>query len=418
MACSKILQVLSGVSATSEVRPFRALGQGRRSIEDWKSTATGKSYTSIASSVPGLAKWVRAHAADDMEWIDESIHWLRLARAHPGPDDEWTDWQLALMLRMRGDHEGAATALAAVLKAKRNEFWAWAEAGRLYASDQPELARACFCRALTCPATDGFKINVRRSRGGARRTWRLSTNRGNPDCDRDRAEAGKSAGAAGSHRQPVVRPGNPGAEASGVLRPLRGRRLVLCFDNVKTGPGTTLGPSFPRPRILRGVEAAPAPRFAVRMGRTDLPSRRPGMKIQNRPAPVTITIGLQDDGREQSRRWSPGGGDFWDCLDAQGGILLSAARMERPVFIDRTAHQAAGLRGWFAKRWRPATPSSPGCDNPKRGGSTSPWRNRENWSSIRHPAILRGCSETRDSRSWMTSSCPHAGQALPQRRKV
>lgn len=385
MACSMILKVLSGVSAHFPkfglfVRWVR--DDGLR-LEDWKPNSfQGKSYSSVASSVArGLAKWVRVHAADDTEWIDESIHWLRLARAHPGPDDEWTDWQLALMLRMRGDHEGAATALAAVLKAKRNEFWAWAEAGRLYASDQPELARACFCRALTCPATDGFKINVYVDLAVV-----LAELGDYPQASRETLTAIEIREREGWKipqelqdliDSPWYDPEAPGAEESKAFYArYAAEALVLCFDNVKTGPGTYLGTIIPKAENPPpGWKPRPLPRFAVRdeQGKS-LSLVAPGMKIRNLEpgAPVTIVRGLQDDGRETIAQVVPrAAGTPWDCLDARGGILLGAARDGAPrVFIDRD-NSSIKLPDSAAGSLKALAPGDPVilrvATNPKRG---------------------------------------------------
>jgi len=69
---------------------------------------------------------------------------------------------MAILLRQMGDFQGAAELLASVIKTKRNEFWVWAEAGRLYQLEQPELALACFCRALECPAEPKFLVRAHR----------------------------------------------------------------------------------------------------------------------------------------------------------------------------------------------------------------------------------------------------------------
>jgi uncharacterized protein HemY len=59
-------------------------------------------------------------------------------------------------------HAEAAEMLGSVIKTKRNEFWVWAEAARLYADDQLDLARACACRALECGSDPKFTVNVHR----------------------------------------------------------------------------------------------------------------------------------------------------------------------------------------------------------------------------------------------------------------
>src|SRR5690606_29412409 len=133
--------------------------------EDWQSNEyQGSRYPSLAMKIArALCKWVKAHPDASNKQMAMTLEWAeRVRRTAKGDDALWLTWDMAILLRQMGDFHRAAELLAGVIKAKRNEFWVWAEAGRLYQSDQPELALACFCRALECPAEPKFLIRAHR----------------------------------------------------------------------------------------------------------------------------------------------------------------------------------------------------------------------------------------------------------------
>lgn len=130
--------------------------------EDWQySEFNGKYYAPIVCGVArNLAKWANQFQAieNDLTYI---LDWLRNTRMVAKGDDKlWLDWDSVKILKQLNRHTEATKILANVIKVKRNEFWVWQQAGQLYANEQPELARACFCRALSCGAKPEFSINV------------------------------------------------------------------------------------------------------------------------------------------------------------------------------------------------------------------------------------------------------------------
>ena len=66
---------------------------------------------------------------------------------------EWFGYYYARWLTMLGRYEEAATHLRAVVSAKKQEMWPWMHLAETYAQD-PEKARACYCRALLCEMHD------------------------------------------------------------------------------------------------------------------------------------------------------------------------------------------------------------------------------------------------------------------------
>ena len=131
---------------------------------DWEVVSyQGKHYSPLVCNVArSLARYANAFPqqtnSEDLNYI---IGWLENTRSVAEEDDKlWLDWDRVKLLKRLGRHTEAAQILSFVLKAKRNDFWVWQEAGRLYAYEQPELARACYCRALECKAKPEFTVNV------------------------------------------------------------------------------------------------------------------------------------------------------------------------------------------------------------------------------------------------------------------
>lgn len=144
---------------------MRWVGINGLGAEDWKYTQRDeKRFQPIAFKVArALAKCVKAFPDATTEDIALALEWIELIRpVAEGDDTLWLDWDKIFLLRRIHRHAEATGILGSVIKAKRNEFWVWAEAARLYAEDQPELALACACRALECGSDPKFTVNVHR----------------------------------------------------------------------------------------------------------------------------------------------------------------------------------------------------------------------------------------------------------------
>lgn len=131
---------------------------------DWQTTEfQGKRYSPLVCTMArSLAKWANSFLQySKPEDLVHIVAWLENTRlVAEGDDVLWLDWDRVKLLKRLGKHVEAVKILASVLKVKRNEFWVWQEAGRLYTQEQPDLARACYCRALECKAKPEFTVNV------------------------------------------------------------------------------------------------------------------------------------------------------------------------------------------------------------------------------------------------------------------
>ena len=110
-----------------------------------------KSYPSNALHLArALAAWVKSNPDKRTpEILDFALDTVEhVYRDSNDADKLWLEWDLAAMHRLAGDFDQAESRLKAVLKAKRSDFWPWAEAGRLYRPVQPKLAISCFCQAI------------------------------------------------------------------------------------------------------------------------------------------------------------------------------------------------------------------------------------------------------------------------------
>lgn len=141
----------------------RWVGIDGLAVEDWQ-VQKGQSgaFPPIGVKVArGLAKWIKEQTAPSADDLALGLDWLtRAATCAPGDDAVWVDWDRAQVLRLLGRHAEASEALIGVLRAKKQEFWAWAEAARLHASIDLELAIACACRALECCRDPRFAVKV------------------------------------------------------------------------------------------------------------------------------------------------------------------------------------------------------------------------------------------------------------------
>ena len=349
MACSVLLQQLCRIGP--EFPRFAAFVkwvgiEGLRQ-EDWISqTSNDGTWPALAVSVArALTKWTKARDTSP-ERLEETLRWLDAATpVAEGDDALWLQWDRAGMLRRLERYDEAAQALSDVIKTKRNEFWVWAEAGRLYGTDDPDLALACFCQALLCPSSPEFVAKAHRELA------EILAERG------DYSQASVEIGIAASARE--EQGWRLGEELESLMRepwfdpvPSDARKpkdfytehapmaLSLCFDEVETRPATFLGVlNLPPPRDAKpGWKPRPRTRFAV------LPQEGGSLSLFGphlRKTPwkpgeaVSLVVGRQAGQSDQTivqiiRRSD---GEPWDCTVPGHGLVAREASDDRPMQI-------------------------------------------------------------------------------------
>lgn len=360
MACSAILGQLTKVGPYLTKFPdiIGWVGTDGLRSEDWKPNVfEGKSYPSLAIKIArALSKWVKTHPDASSSQIGMALEWARRAKENSTSDDAlWLDWDVAILLRRRGDFQSAAELLAGVIKSKRNEFWVWAEAGRLYQSEQSELALACFCRALECPAEPKFLVRAHEE---------ISELLASQD---EYVQASLEINAAIAIREAegwplgrkleelLVKPWyDPSAEGAEDPKAFYARHsssaLALCFDVVETKPATCLGTLVPHaPAETRpDRKQKPLMRFAIRdeegVAWTMISPKTSKMNL-DAGSSLTLVIGRQQgDNRGTIIHVAPrADGAKWDCLEQSIGVVVLEAAGDKSmkVFVDSTGAEAA-----------------------------------------------------------------------------
>lgn len=350
MACSVVLQQLCRIGP--EYPRFAAfvkwVGIEGLRPEDWASQTSndGSAWPPLVVSVArSLTKWTKARDTS-IGRLEETLQWLDVAvPVAEGDDNMWLQWDRAGMLRRLERYDEAARALSAVIKTKRNEFWVWAEAGRLYRVDDLDLALACFCQALLCPSPPEFVAKAHRELA------ELLAERG------EYAQASKEIGIASSireeqgwrlgdeleglMREPWYEPAAPDAQDPRAFyaahAPLA---LSLCFDEVETRPATFLGVLvLPPPKDAKpGWKPRPRTRFAVRSGE-DRAISLIGPHLRKTPwnpgDPVSLVLGRQtdQDGETIVQIIRRPDGEPWDCTAPGHGVVSREASETRPMRI-------------------------------------------------------------------------------------
>ncbi|PRH81320.1 tetratricopeptide repeat-containing protein [Arenimonas caeni] len=317
--------------------------------EDWQPNEyQGKSYPSLATKIAlALCKWIKSHPDTSTdEDVDMALEWIDATRkAATGDIPLWLNWNAAILFRKKGEFQRATELLTSVIKAKRNEFWVWAEAGRLYQSEQPELALACFCRALECPAESKFLVKAHRELAellAELEEYAQASREVATTIDIRQAEGWPI----GREMEALIASPwyDPSAEGAEDPKEFYGRHspaaLALCFDIVETKAASYLGlliphtPKDPRP----GWKPKPLSRFAIK----DAQGRSwslvgPGIRKPKfeTGAPLTVVIGRQDgDDRQTIVHASVrSDGEQWDCLERGTGVVVREAADGKPLKV-------------------------------------------------------------------------------------
>ena len=350
MVCSSILAQLAKVGPHLPKFPgiIRWVGIEGLRDEDWQPRQyQGRTYSSLAMNIArSLCKWVRSHPDASQKQMAFALEWAQRV-GNTAKDDEslWLHWDMAILLRQMGDFQRAAELLASVIKTKRNEFWVWAEAGRLYQSEQPELALACFCRALECPAEPKFLVRAHRELAemlAEHEEYAQASQEVAITIDIRQAE-GWPVGREmeGLIAKPWYDPAAAGSrEPREYYAEHSPAALALCFDVVDTREANFLDlliphtPKDPRP----GWKAKPLSRFAIKDPNGHAWSLiSPGMKKQKFQfgTPLTVVVGRQHgDDRQTIVHVAPRkDGQQWDCLEPALGVITRQATADKSMKV-------------------------------------------------------------------------------------
>lgn len=307
--------------------------------QDWQvqQSDTGTWPPLVVTVARALTKWVKSRDPS-VDRLEQALQWVDASLTVADGDDRlWLQWDRAGILRRLERYDEAARALSAVIKAKRNEFWVWAEAGRLYATEDPDLALACFCQALLCSSSPEFVAKAHRELA------ELLAERG------DYAQASREIGIASSIREDQGRRLGPELEAlmreswydvdaAGAVEPrsyylkYAPAALTLCFDEVETRPATFLGVlNLPPPKDAKpGWKPRPRTRFAV-LSEGGKSTSLLGPHLRKVPwqhgDAVSLILGKQAGQSSETivqvvRRPD---GKAWDCTEAGQGVVARQA---------------------------------------------------------------------------------------------
>ncbi len=343
MACSMIIQQITKIGhllpGYADIIWWLRL-DGLRDEDRQANEYEGRTYPSLAVKIAlALCKWIKAHpdrANDDdfnmaFDWIDEA------RTGAPGDYPLWLDWNAAILLRHRCEFDRAAMALANVIRTKREQFWVWAEAARLYRKEQPDLALSCFCRAMECHAEPKFLVKTHRELAEL-----LVELEDYAQASREIAialEIREAHGwAPGRELEALIAsawydPDAPSAETPEEFYERHSAAaLQLCFDHVETREASYIGSLIPRRPDDAPANWRPRPleRFAIK-DESGTAWSLAGHKIRGLDLelgqPVMLVIGRQDgEDRQTIVHIAPRPqGTRWDCLEPGSGVVVREA---------------------------------------------------------------------------------------------
>ena len=365
-ALSNIIRDVCKIAPHFQTFPgfIRWVGSDGLGTEDWQySQREENRYPPIALGVArALAKWVRSFHDATPEDIDLTLDWIdRIRPVAEGDDALWLDWDKVFLLRRIHRHAEAASILGSVIKAKRSEFWVWAEAARLYAEDQPDLAVACACRALECGSDPKFTVNVHRELAQmlAERGDFSQASREVVTSINIRQEQGWGLD---KELQDLISSKWYDPSVTDAVNPREfyaqhsQDALVLCFDSVEIKSATYLGVIVPhQPKETSPTrKARPLPRFAVRDNNgASVSIIGPGVRISSFKIgePVTLVVGKQLENMRDAivQISARPDGSMWDCTDKGAGIVSREASEDKSlrIFLNRDVEVGIDHNSWI-----------------------------------------------------------------------
>jgi len=342
MSCSNILGQLAKVGMHLPRFPgiIKWIGMDGLRKEDWVAQQfNGHMVNSLAMKIAkSLYKWVEAHPDAKEEFVHIALEWVeRIRGAENDGHHIWFCWYAVKLLHRLHEFQRAAEILARVIKAKRNESWVWGEAGRLYQHEQPDMALACFCRALECPSDEEFLLPLHRELAKL-----LAEQENYAQASRELSIIieirGKKGWSLKSEEEALIsRPWYAAAaEGAEEAKKFYSRHsqaaLALCFDRVEIRAANYLGVLVPNAsgELSAGRKQKLLSRFAHRGAKGHAWSLI-GAKVKNMKmdagAPVNIVIGHQSaECKDTIMHVTCRDGQHWDCLEQGYGIVVSGMK--------------------------------------------------------------------------------------------
>jgi tetratricopeptide (TPR) repeat protein len=270
------------------------------------------------------SKWVEARpntGSDDVAFVAELIRQVQ-GRAKD-TDKTWLDWDMVKLLRRTDHHREAAALIVGVLKRKRTESWAWAEAGRVHRDAQPELAIACFCQALRLGNEPKYLGPVHRELAellaGAGEYSQATAEALIAAQIYDREGWRHPRELEELFQSDWYDPALPARPAEEFYAEHADEALTLCFDHVVESDATFLGMTEPR----EGKK--PKPRFAVleQARSVSVLGRRGGklLRVLSPGSPVKVVLGVEGDRRDILEVHPRPEGTRWDRAAVMEGVI-------------------------------------------------------------------------------------------------
>lgn len=375
MALSNILGQLSKIGRHFDrFLPFlKWAGVGSFRPEDLEPNEyQDKVYASLAVKLAReAAAWVKSRPDATDEQVELAVAFAKFAQSQAKDTEKtWLEWSLASLLRRIGDRRGAAELIVRVLKQKRSEFWAWAEAARIHRDEQPELGVACFCQALRLGADPKFLGKVHRELA------ELLAEAGEvAQATRETLVAVEIYDQEGWRHPPELEallqsewydPAQPAVNPREFYALHADEALTLCFDEVREHQATYLGMTEAR----EGKK--PRPRFSMRLGERfiSILGRRNArvLKTLQQGSPVGLLLGIEGDRQDVLEILPRPNGKDWDCTAIKEGVIagLSANGEGITVYCSREEEYRFPVKSWIG-----TTSPAPGV-GARAWGATNP----------------------------------------------
>ena len=296
-----------------------------------------KVYASLAVRLAReAAAWVKSRPEATDEQVDLAVSFAKIAQSDAKDTDKtWLEWSLASLLRRTGDRRGAAELIVRVLKKKRTEFWAWAEAARIHRDEQPDLAIACFCQALRLGAEPKFLGKVH---------WELAELLAEvgevAQATRETLAAVATYDQEGWRHPPELEallqaewydPALPSAEPREFYTLHADEALTLCFDEVREHQATYLGMTEAR----EGKK--PRPRFSMSWNDrfVSILGRRNARLLKTLPpgSPVKLLLGIEGNRQDVLEVLARSDGSEWDCTEIKEGVVAGLHANGEGIFV-------------------------------------------------------------------------------------